>query len=288
MSENLQKSELSAKSIFKSFYHKASKHLGQNFLLNESVSRKIVAAAGDLSGKTVVEIGPGSGGLTLEILKQDVSCLYVVEYDRHWAEVWRKIQPAFGNRLVLVECDALRFNMLGVSPQIVISNLPYNISTQLLCSWLPEFDKYEALILMFQKEVADRICANPRTKAYGRLSVLSQWKAKVLKSFDLDAGCFTPRPKVSSCVVKFLPYQQSGVFESDNKIQHFRNFSLFLGNVFCHRRKALVKALSKYFSNPCYILQSLGYDSLSRPEDIRVDDFLRIFYQISEMDPVPT
>lgn len=266
--------EISAKVIFDKFYHKTSRCFGQNFLFNEGINRKIVAVSGDLSGKVVAEIGPGPGGLTLEILKQDVARLYIIEYDRHWANIWRRhIQPLFGDKLVIVEHDALRFDMHEITPDVIISNLPYNISTQLLCRWLPQMNLYEGMILMFQKEVADRICAERQTKAYGKLSVLSQWKAEVSKKFDLEPGCFTPPPKVRSSVVEFRPK----VRESTKNNSSFLKFSAFLGDVFSHRRKIISKTLLKYFENPQKILQDLGYASRIRPEDISVEDYCRMF-----------
>lgn len=269
---------LSAKDVFNEFYRKTSKCFGQNFLFNESVNRKIVAVAGDLTGKVVAEVGPGPGGLTLEILKQDVARLYIIEYDRHWADIWRRhLQPLFGDKLVVVERDALRFDMQEIAPDIIISNLPYNISTQLLCKWLPQMDRYEKMVLMFQKEVAERICAERGIKAYGKLSVLSQWRADVSKKFDLEPGCFTPPPKVLSSIVEFRPRSRATNSAQDRlNFAEFSQFSAFLTDVFNHRRKIISKTLLKYFENPQKILQDLGYDPKTRPEDISVEDYCRM------------
>lgn len=266
--------ELSAKWIFDNFYRRTSKKFGQNFLFNESVNAKIVNCAGDLNGKVVVEIGPGPGGLTLEILKQKVKKLYVVEYDRHWAETWRNLQSRFEkDKLQIIECDALTFDMKKIAPQVIISNLPYNISTQLLFKWLPEFNEFEKLILMFQKEVAERIYAKEKTKAYGKLSVLSQWKSRVAKKFDLEPGSFSPPPKVKSTVLEFTPFSLQELSYSE---LNFDFFSIFLGDVFMHRRKTVTKALSKYFSDPESVLKNLGYTLQTRPEEISTADFLKI------------
>lgn len=286
--------DISAKDVFDSFYRKASKRFSQNFLFNESVNRKIVEVAGNLSGKIVVEVGPGPGGLTLEILKRDLKRLYIIEYDKHWAEIWRQhLQPLFEDKLVVIEQDALQFDMCEITPDIIISNLPYNISTQLLCRWLPDMNRYEKMVLMFQKEVADRICAEPDTKAYGKLSVLSQWKAKVSKKFDLEPGCFSPPPKVRSSVVEFLPKsevtstvtpavlrkQDLGDIDSreSERLKEFSAFSAFLNDVFAHKRKMITKALTKYFENPTKILQDLKYEAKTRPENISVDDYWKMF-----------
>ena len=161
--------------------------------------------------------------------------------------------------------------MKNISPQIVISNLPYNISTQLLFKWLPEFDCYEKLLLMFQKEVAERIYASHKTKAYGKLSVLAQWKSKVTKKFDLEPGSFTPPPKVKSTVVEFVPFKK--VSENID----FQIFSNFLADIFAQRRKMVTKAMQKYFSAPEEILRQLGYNHQTRAEDISVEDYLNMF-----------
>ncbi len=265
-------SAISAKTIFDEFYRKTSKRFGQNFLFNESINRKIVSSAGDLSSKVVAEVGPGPGGLTLEILKQDVKRLYVIEYDKHWVETWRQLQHLFDGKLEVIECDALKFDMKNISPQIIISNLPYNISTQLLCKWLPEFDLYEKLLLMFQKEVAERLYATHGTKAYGKLSVLAQWKSKVTKKFDLEPGSFTPPPKVKSTVVEFVPFKEISSRDLD-----FKMFSNFLTDIFAHRRKKVEKSMQKYFDNPESILRQFGYDKNTRAEDISVEDYLSMF-----------
>lgn len=263
--------DISAKKIFDEFFRKTSKRFGQNFLFNESINRKIVSAAGDLRSKVIAEVGPGPGGLTLEILKQDIKCLYIIEYDKHWAETWRQLQHLFDGKLEVIECDALKFDMKNISPQIIISNLPYNISTQLLFKWLPEFDCYERLLLMFQKEVAERIYAPHKTKAYGKLSILTQWKSKITKKFDLEPGSFTPPPKVKSTVVEFVPFKK--VSENID----FQIFSNFLTDIFAQRRKMVTKAMQKYFGAPEEILRQLGYDYQTRAEDISVEDYLKMF-----------
>ena len=268
-------SDLSAKEIFKEFYRRTSKKFGQNFLFNESINKKIVSAAGKLDEKIVAEIGPGPGGLTLEILKQNIKKLYILEYDKHWISVWNELKANFSDELEaleIIDCDALKFDMSTIKPQVIISNLPYNISTQLLFKWLPDFDMYEKLILMFQKEVAERIYANRGTKAYGKLSVLAQWKSQVKKKFDLEPGSFTPPPKVKSTVVEFVPYSSKEKIEID-----FQKFSMFLTDIFAHRRKIVIKPMQKYFRNPTNILEKFGYSETIRAEDISVEDYLKIF-----------
>lgn len=269
-------SDLSAKEVFSKFYRGTSKRFGQNFLFNESINKKIVSAAGDLSAKIVAEIGPGPGGLTLEILKRDIKKLYILEYDRHWINVWNELSANFGGKLEVIDCDALKFDMSSIRPQIIISNLPYNISTQLLFKWLPDFDTYERLILMFQKEVAERIYAEHGTKSYGKLSVLAQWKSQVKKKFDLEPGSFTPPPKVKSTVVEFIPFSKKQIDENID----FQKFSAFLTDIFSHRRKIVTKSMKKYFQDPAEVLEKFGYNANTRAEDISVECYLQIFSSI--------
>ncbi len=264
--------QLTAKSIFSAFPNATTKRFGQNFIFDSNINEKIVASAGDLENKVVMEVGPGPGGLTLEILKRSIKKLYVVEIDERWADVWRKLSKRFNGKLEVIEQDALKFDEKKISPQVIISNLPYNISTLLLTKWLADFDRYERLILMFQKEVADRLYAKKSTKSYGKLSVLAQWKSEVEKAFDLDPGCFSPPPKVKSTVVKFFPK----VVREDYEL-----FSKILNDAFLHRRKLLVKALKKYSENIEEILKDLGYSRLVRAEEISVEDFRRLVELLS-------
>jgi 16S rRNA (adenine1518-N6/adenine1519-N6)-dimethyltransferase len=259
--------QLTAKKIFDTFQNRTTKKFGQNFLFDVNVNRKIVSSAGDLTDKVVMEVGPGPGGITLEILKQPIKKLFIVEVDSRWAEVWRKLSELFEGKLEVIEKDALKFSEEEISPQVIISNLPYNISTVLLTKWLENFERYEKLVLMFQKEVADRLYAKPCTKSYGKLSVLTQWKSKAEKVFDLEPGCFTPPPKVRSTVVKFTPKKT---------IEDYKLFSSVLNDAFLHRRKLLTKILRKYSENIEEILKNLGYSRLVRAEEISVENFQKL------------
>ncbi|MDR1375437.1 MAG: 16S rRNA (adenine(1518)-N(6)/adenine(1519)-N(6))-dimethyltransferase RsmA [Holosporaceae bacterium] len=270
--------DLSAKKIFHKFQCKAEKKFGQNFLFDEKISSKIVSAAGNIDGKIVAEVGPGPGGLTLEILKQNVKKVFVLELDHRWAEAWRSMHSIFGDKLEVIECDVLKFDMETIAPEIIIANLPYNISTQLICRWFEKFHLYEQLILTFQKEVADRFYASPRTKAYGKLSVLAQWKSKVSKIFDLEAGSFFPTPQVKSTVVKFMPFELSKYSHLDKHLA----FANLLAAVFAHRRKVAVKSLGIFFPDPEETLESLGYHKNTRAEEITVVDYIKILEKICQ------
>lgn len=269
----LNSDQLTAKLIFSAFPNATTKKFGQNFIFDTNVNRKIVASAGDLTNKIIMEVGPGPGGLTLEILKQPIKKLYVVEIDKRWADVWRKLSEKFDGKLEVIEKDALKFDENSILPQVIISNLPYNVSTLLLTKWLENFDKYERFVLMFQKEVADRLYAKKSTKSYSKLSVLTQWKSKVEKAFDLNPGCFSPPPKVKSTVVKFFPK----TVQEDYKL-----FSAILNDAFLHRRKLLVKTLKKYSENIEEILKDLGYSKLVRAEEISVEDFIKLVNKLSK------
>ncbi len=266
--------KLTARHLFNNFYVQTQKKLGQNFIFDEKIIKKIVSAAGDLKDLIVMEVGPGPGGLTLEILKHPIKKLYIIEFDSRWVEIWQNLMPLFDDKLEVIYCDALNFDELSISPQVIISNLPYNISTQLLTKWLPNFDRFKELILMFQKEVGDRLYAKPSTKNYGRLSVLCQWKAKVEKILDLESGSFYPPPKIKSTVVKFTPH------EKDELFQHYPLFSKLVEAAFLHRRKTVIKSWKKYSQDIESILLNLGYNNRVRGEEIHVEDFQKIVKEI--------
>ena len=261
---------LSAKKIFDISGYKTAKKFGQNFLFDPAVNKKIISCASDLTGKTVLEVGSGPGGLTLEILKKNIKKLYVVELDSNWASVWKNLQPMFDGKLEVIECDALKFDVQTIKPDVIISNLPYNISTQLLGRWLKNFHEYDELILMFQKEVAERLYANPCTKEYGKLSVMTQWKSEVSKCFDLRGGSFFPPPKVKSTVVKFSPFKKKISQEK------YDVFLKLLYDVFANRRKIILKPLSLHIENPEEILSDIGCTLNARAEEISVQNYMKI------------
>jgi 16S rRNA (adenine1518-N6/adenine1519-N6)-dimethyltransferase len=264
--------DISAKIIFEKFPGRITKAFGQNYIFDKKINDKIVSSAGDLTNKIIVEIGPGAGGLTLEILKRNIKKLYVVEVDPHWASVWRELKALFGNKLEAIECDALKFDTKSILPNLIIANLPYNISSKLLCKWLPEIYLYDQLVLMFQKEVAERLYAESNTKAYGKLSILAQCSAQVLKMFDLESGSFFPSPKVKSTIVKFIPFMQNQCIT----LEKYNLLSNLLAKAFAHRRKILVKSLGEFFRNPEYVLKNLGYNINVRAEQIAVRDYIKM------------
>ena len=191
----------------------AKKSLGQNFLLDMNITDKIIRESlnlqglRDFSGAQVFEVGSGPGGLTRAILKANPALLTVIEMDSRCIEIMHEIQQVVGERLQIVEGDALKYDFISEEnfPKHIVSNLPYNISVPLLIGWLKNVSKFKSLTLMFQKEVAERICADIGNKNYGRISVLAQLTCHINKLFDLNPNCFVPAPKIWSSVLLFRP-----------------------------------------------------------------------------------
>ena len=195
------------KEIIRKYGLSANKALGQNFILDTQVLDKLARfAVSDMKPQKILEIGPGPGGLTQALLKNSEADLTVVEKDRRCVEALQELSSDFPNRLTILEEDALKFDEASMGKKIVLaSNLPYNISTVLLVKWLKQISRFSRLSLMFQKEVADRLVAQPRDKAYGRLSVLTQWLCDVDILMNLNPAIFTPAPKVTSTFLSLTP-----------------------------------------------------------------------------------
>ena len=249
---------------------RAEKSLGQNFLLDQNITDKIVRHAGDLSGVTVVEIGPGPGGLTRSLLKSDAKKIITVEFDERAVGALQDLKDISDGRLEIIHGDALEENLLehADGPRKIIANLPYNIATPLLMNWLSQIrddaDAYDEMILMFQKEVAERITAGPGGKTYGRLSVMCQWLCETKKLFDLSPSAFTPPPKVKSSVVKFtakIPDQDAPSFKAVEKVT---------AAAFGQRRKMIRSSLRDYIQ----VIEKLGLNPEERAEELRPEDYI--------------
>jgi 16S rRNA (adenine1518-N6/adenine1519-N6)-dimethyltransferase len=188
----------------------ARRALGQNFLLDLNLTAKIARAAGDLTTGTTIEIGPGPGGLTRALLSHGASELIAIERDARCLGALAEIAAAYPGRLTVIEGDALAADCakLGGAPRRIVANLPYNIATPLIIKWLQQGAAFVSLTVMVQKEVADRLIAVPRTKDYGRLSVLAQFLSKPRRLFDLPPRAFVPAPKVTSTVIELLPLRE--------------------------------------------------------------------------------
>jgi 16S rRNA (adenine1518-N6/adenine1519-N6)-dimethyltransferase len=187
----------------------AARHsLGQHFLLDGNLTDRIVREAGDLTGRHIIEVGPGPGGLTRSLLASAAASVTAIELDRRAIGAITELAETSGGRLHVIEADALSVDVASQvsAPRQVIANLPYNVASPLLVGWLRHAASFERLTLMFQQEVADRICADPDTPAYGRLSILTQWTCSARIVMRLPPGAFTPPPKVSSAVVSLTPH----------------------------------------------------------------------------------
>jgi 16S rRNA (adenine1518-N6/adenine1519-N6)-dimethyltransferase len=259
----------------------ARKALGQNFLLDLNLTRRIARAGGPLADSHVIEIGPGPGGLTRALLVEGAAHVTAIERDRRALPALAEIAAAAPGRLTIVEGDALTFDysqLVTDRPIRIVANLPYNIATPLLVGWLssmtwPPF--WASLTLMFQREVADRIVAKAGTKAYGRLAVLTQWRACPARLFDVPASAFTPPPKVTSAIVRMEP-------RTDAQPVPLRAVEAVTAAAFGQRRKMLRGSLKQLWPEPEPILQELGIAPTLRAEDLAIGDFLRLARFLAE------
>lgn len=185
----------------------AKRSLGQHYLLDANLTQRIVRAAGRLTGRHVVEIGPGPGGLTRALLGSDAASVTVIELDQRAVAAMRELAAQAGGRLRVIHGDALARDAASLvpAPRRIVANLPYNIATPLLIAWLRRAEAFEQLTLMFQQEVAERICAEPAASAYGRLSILTQWTCQTALLLIIPPAAFVPAPKVYSAVVGLTP-----------------------------------------------------------------------------------
>jgi 16S rRNA (adenine1518-N6/adenine1519-N6)-dimethyltransferase len=185
----------------------ARKSLGQNFILDLNLTRRIARSAGPLETGTTIEIGPGPGGLTRALLIEGAARVVAIERDPRCLAALGELAAPYPGRLEIIEGDALTLDpaALSAAPRRIVANLPYNIATALLLKWFDRITEYESLTLMFQREVAERLVAAPRSPAYGRLSVLVQWLCETKILFDIPARAFTPPPKITSSVIRLVP-----------------------------------------------------------------------------------
>ena len=260
------------KDIISKYEIRAKKSLGQNFLLDLNLTSKIARYAGNLKQSDVLEIGPGPGGLTRSLLNEGARQVVSIEKDTRCIAALEEIQSLFPGRLRLLQGDALSMNVTQylTDPIKIIANLPYNIGTELLVRWLnsknwPSF--WQSMTLMFQKEVANRIVARPGSKAYGRLSVMSQWRCNTKIAFNIPATAFTPPPKVESTVVHFEALNEPKFPAEVDKLE------FVVSKAFNQRRKMLRGALKGHFINVEEGLFSIGVLPTKRAENITVQEY---------------
>lgn len=245
----------------------ARKGLGQHFLLDLNLTRKIVAQAGDLTGVTVFEVGPGPGGLTRAILASNAHKLIVVEMDDRCLPILAQLQSASEDRMQIIHGDALQqnFTQLSAAPRAIIANLPYNVATPLLIGWLAEATAFQSFTLMFQSEVVDRIVAEPDTRAYGRLAVICQYICEAKRVMSIPARAFTPAPKVDSAVVHLKPRQGCFVDFSMADLEQIT------AAAFGQRRKMLRSSLKALGGEA--LLAAASIDGNRRAETLSVAEF---------------
>jgi 16S rRNA (adenine1518-N6/adenine1519-N6)-dimethyltransferase len=253
----------------------ARKSLGQNFLLDLNLTGRIARAAGPLEGVTVLEVGPGPGGLTRALLAAGAAQVIAIERDARCLAALEEIAARAPERLTVVDGDALRIDprpYFGTSPVRIVANLPYNVGTQLLINWLtiePWPPWYDSMTLMFQREVAERIVAVPGSKSYGRLSVLANWRARPAILFDVAPRAFVPPPKVTSSLVRFEPRQAPLACDR-------RTLERVTEAAFGQRRKMLRQSLKSLGIDVAPLLDATGIDPTARAEDLSVEAFVEL------------
>ncbi len=250
---------------------KAKKSLGQNFLIDEKILEKIVNFI-DIKNKTILEIGPGTGNLTNYIFKKKPKKIFVIEKDDLLAE---KLREKYPNNLQIINDDVLKVNENSLFDEkaIVFGNLPYNISTEILSRWIVNLKDnfwFEALILMFQKEVADRIIANYNNSNYGRLSILANWKLNIIKISDIKPNSFRPKPKVDSSLLFFTPK------ENFYKIKNPKNLEKITKIFFNNRRKMIKKPYNQIFNGDLRVLEKLKLNLNLRPQNLTYETYYKL------------
>lgn len=253
----------------------AKKTLGQHFLLDLNLTRKIARQAPDLESGTVIEIGPGPGGLTRALLLEGAKNLVAIERDERCIEALQPLLDAAERRLKILSADAMQIKVSQfVPPVTIVANLPYNISTSLLINWLHDIAHDPGFIasmaLMFQKEVADRIAAKPKTKDYGRLTIIAQHLCDVKAVMQIPARAFTPPPKIDSTVVLFTPKAKPDVPCDIEKLEKVT------AAAFGQRRKMLRQSLKSLFKNPEETLRAVEINPTARAEEVKVNDFCKL------------
>ncbi len=254
---------------------KPKKSLGQNFLINPEIIEKIVDCGNLNYIDNIVEIGPGTGNLTKELIRKNSRNLFVIEKDENLCNLLVK---KFNNTLKVINDDVLNFKLdrLNCTNLVIFGNLPYNISTQILVNWILydyNFIHIKKLVLMFQKEVADRILGNVNEKNYGRLSIIANWKLKIQKEFDIESADFYPKPKVTSTLISMIPKKNFIKITNPEKLEEIT--SIF----FNQRRKMIKKPLNKIFPNSNIIAEKLNIDTNLRPQNLKPE----IYFELAEI-----
>jgi 16S rRNA (adenine1518-N6/adenine1519-N6)-dimethyltransferase len=281
VSPNLPEPELPPlREIIRRFDLRARRSLGQNFLLDLNLARRIARAAAPFDAASVIEIGPGPGGLTRALLLEGARHVTAIERDPRCVAALAEIAATFPGRLTVVEADALEIDPASLvpAPRKIVANLPYNIATPLLLRWLDNVAAYQDLTLMFQKEVAQRLTATPRTKEYGRLSIIAQWLCKIEAVFDIPPQAFVPAPKVTSTVVRLTPRAEAlGNCRKDE-------LERVTAAAFGQRRKMLRQSLRSLGADAAAFLATAGIAPTARAEELSIEDFCALARAMSRRE----
>ena len=256
----------------------AKRSLGQNFLIDKNILEKITNIA-NIENKIILEIGPGTGNLTSYILNKKPKKFFVVEKDNKLAS---ELKNKFNNQLTIINEDILKIDEAKLFKEkvTVFGNLPYNISTEILSKWIINLNNkfwFDCLVLMFQKEVADRIIAGSNTSNYGRLSIISNWKLNIKKIFDIKSEAFSPKPKVESSLLYFYPKKKFV------NIKNPKNLEKITRIFFNQRRKMLKKPFNQLFNGDQRILNKLKIDLNLRPQNLSLDTYYKLAFEYENL-----
>ena len=257
---------------------RAKKSLGQNFLIDKNIINKITSTV-SIEGNEVLEVGPGTGNLTKEILKNNPSKIYLVEKDTFLA---KNLKEIIDERVKIFNEDILKFdeNLLSKNKIIVFGNLPYNVSTEILSTWIAKLKNdywFSDLVLMFQKEVADRIVAQFNSSNYGRLSILANWRLNINKICDISPECFSPRPKIQSSLIHFTPKKTFAEIKDPLNLEKITRI------FFSHRRKMLKKPFNQIFNGNNDLLNKLNIDLNLRPQNLDFDTYYKLTIEYEKL-----
>ena len=257
---------------------KAKKSLGQNFLFDKNILKIIIDCA-EIKDKPILEIGPGTGNLTIEIIKKKPKKFLLIEKDKTLLSLLKK---KYSEEITYIHEDVLDINENSLSKEklTVFGNLPYNISTEILTKWILNLNSkiwFDKLILMFQKEVADRIISKFNTSTYGRLSIICNWKLNIKKIIDIKPNCFWPKPKVDSSLLVFTPKKKFFKLESPKTIEYITRV------FFNQRRKKIKKPFNQLFNNANQIAEGLNIDLNLRPQNLNHQDYYSLAKELEKL-----
>ena len=243
---------------------KAKKSLGQNFLIDKNIIKSIVNIGDIKKNNVILEVGPGTGNLTEYILKKNPKKIFVIEKDSNLVNL---LNGKFNDKINILNKDILKFDLNNISKEkiIIFGNLPYNISTKILTQWITTHEKfkcYKKLILMFQKEVADRILAKTNSRNYGRLSIISNWRLNIKKEFNISPQCFFPKPKVDSTLLSFVPKKEFYYIKNPENLEKITRI------FFNQRRKMIKNPLKQIFKNPEKVAVNFKLNLNLRPQNL--------------------